>query len=116
MFVLPDPQFGLWDAYQRAENRATRQQKLAALDGFIDSLGLLAQGQRRQWAFSLAEQIVDGAADIVLRQPLFERILFPALLDGLNEKQPGCARWLAGLSQHLYRCRTCMNELGETRS
>jgi hypothetical protein len=47
---------------------------------------------------------------------LFERVLFPALAEALDARVPGSARWLAGLSQHLHRCRACMERLGHDRS
>jgi hypothetical protein len=63
------------------------------------------------WARALAERVVDGGEDFVIRMPLFERAVFPALLTGHRAGLPGCARWLAGLAQHLYRSPLCQTHL-----
>jgi hypothetical protein len=52
----------------------------------------------------------------VVRAPLFERVVFPALLDGADRHETHCARWLGGMAQHLYRCPSCMQSLGPDRS
>jgi hypothetical protein len=38
------------------------------------------------------------------------------LADAFDARLPGSARWLAGLSQQLYRCPSCLERLGPDRS
>src|SRR5688572_29837718 len=108
--MLTDYQRELWEAYLRAEGRAPRHQKVLALEAFLDSLATSPAGWH-PWARAVAERVVDGGEDLVVRTPLFERAVFPALLAGHHAGVPGCARWLAGLSQHLSRCPRCQEQL-----
>jgi hypothetical protein len=114
--ALSDSQQILWDNYRGAESLGTRSDMLQTLNLFIAELQLASKETWKPWALGLAAQIVDDGADIPVRHALFERILFPALVEGLNERLPGSARWLAGLSQHLYRCSTCAMQLGVERA
>jgi hypothetical protein len=107
--MLAAEQSALWDEYLRAEGRAPREQKLAALGTFLDALSTPADWH--PWARDIARRVVDYGEDLVIRMPLFERAVFPALLAGHRVDQPGCARWLAGLAQHLYRSETCREQL-----
>jgi hypothetical protein len=116
MEKLPEVQQELWEAYLRVEGRGIRSDKLAALEHFIGALLNLPEHLWKDWARALAAEVVDGGAEVQIRMPLFERVLFPALLEGLDAGRPGCARWLAGLSQEVYRCRGCMERLGPERS
>jgi hypothetical protein len=47
------------------------------------------------WALHTAASISDDGADILVRFPLFESVLLPALAEGVSRGEPGCARWLA---------------------
>lgn len=105
--MLTEAQLKLWEAYQHAEGRDPRAKKLLALESFLVSLSASTQSEWFPWARSLAERVVDGGEKLILRRPLFERAVFPALLTGFRAGLPGCARWLAGLSQHL------LNDRGE---
>lgn len=109
--MLTDVQRKLWEAYQAAERRAPRAEKLQALEVFLDALGSSPTTDWFVWARSLAEQVVDLGIDFVIRRPLFERAVFPALLDGYQTRLPGSARWLAGLSQQLLGGPTCRARL-----
>jgi hypothetical protein len=109
--MLTPQQSALWAAYLHAEARAPRGQKLAALVAFLDALAASRDVDWHPWARDLARRVVDGGEDLVIRTPLFERAVFPALLAGHRESLPGCARWLAGLAQHLYRCPACLSQL-----
>src|SRR5262245_58414741 len=96
----------LWEAYHVAESRAPRAEKLGALGAFLDDRVTSPQIDWFPWARSIAEQVSDHGVDVVIRMPLFERAVFPALLAGYQARLPGCARWLAGLAGYLSRCPT----------
>jgi hypothetical protein len=114
--ALPQPQQHLWDRYLATESRGTREAKLHTLNQFVDELLQSPEAAWKRWALDLAARIVDDGTEIPVRRPLFQRVLFPALVEALDAQSPGSARWLAGLSQHLHRCRDCMERLGDTRS
>jgi hypothetical protein len=93
----------LWEAYEAVESRGHRADKMRALRVFLDSLESSATAAWFPWARSVAEQVVDQRRDFVIRQPLFDRAIFPALLAGYQNQLPGSARWLAGLANHWLR-------------
>lgn len=105
-----------WESYLATENSGTRDAKISALTEFVDELVAAPADTWKDWALDLVARVVDGGADIPIRRPLFERVLFPTLVDALDAEMVGSARWLARLSQHLYRCRACMERLGPDRS
>jgi hypothetical protein len=109
--MLTEVQRKLWEEYERAESRAPRAEKLLALRAFLDALVVSPNTEWFPWARSIAEQVVDQGVKLVIRQPLFERAVFPALLAGYQARLPGHARWLAGLSKHLWRCPSCREQL-----
>lgn len=109
--MLTEHQQELWEAYKQAENRAARTEKLVALDKFLDCLAASPNTDWVTWARSIAEQVVDKGDQIVIRTPQFERAIFPALFAGHRARAPGCARWLAGLSQHLRRSDVSREQL-----
>lgn len=111
--MLTEVQCELWDAYQRVEARAPRAEKLLALGAFLDCLAESPEHEWRSWAWWIAERVVDKGEALRIRMPLFERAIFPALLTGYRTDQLGCARWLAGLCQLLYRSRGCREQLPE---
>jgi hypothetical protein len=108
--MLTEFQSKLWKEYVRAESRATRAEKLLALETFLDALLVSPSSEWFAWARSLATQVVDQGAPLVIRQPLFRRAVFPALLAGYRNRLPGCARWLAGLANNLQRCPECLDQ------
>ena len=109
--MFTDAQRQLWDAYIAAESRAPRAEKLRALDAFLDALATSPPSDWFPWARSIAEQVVDHGGNLVIRRPLFERAVFPALLAGYRLCLPGSARWLAGLSENLWRYPKCRESL-----
>jgi len=109
--MLTDLQRKLWEAYEAAEGRAPRAEKLRALNEFLDALVTSPPTEWFPWARSIAEQVVDHGLNLVVRRPLFERAVFPALLAGYQGRLPGCARWLAGLADHLLRNPQCREQL-----
>ncbi|HYH69016.1 MAG TPA: hypothetical protein VD866_30255 [Urbifossiella sp.] len=110
--MLTAEQAALWAAYLHAEARAPRDQKLAALGTFLDAL-TTPSADWHPWARDLARRVIDERADLVIRTPLFALAVFPALLAGHRAGLPGCARWLAGLAQHLYRSPSSRVQLPE---
>lgn len=112
--MLTEVQRDLWDAYCSAENRATRTEKLRALNAFLDELTSSPQRDWYPWARSVAESVVDRGDEFVIRMPLFERAIFPALINGYLESQPGCARWLAGLAHLLSQSKICSEQLADS--
>src|SRR5262249_31421776 len=111
--MLTEVQRELWDAYQRLEARAPRADKLRALVAFLDCLHRSSEQDWFPWARSLAERVVDKGEGLMIRRPLFERAIFPALLAGFRTGLPYCARWLAGLSDLLCRSTGCQEQLPE---
>lgn len=111
--MLNDTLTELWQDYERAEARSPRAEKLRALNAFLEALEASPGEDWFPWARSVAERVVDRGEEIAVRMPLFRGALFPALLAGYRAAVPGCARWLAGLAQHLYRCRECWEQLPE---
>lgn len=100
-----------WVAYEAAERDRIRDVYLAKLGELIQVLKSLPEAQRFAWARSLAKQSVDEAAATPVRIPLFREVLFPALRAGLQAREPGCARWLAGFAQLLYKSAECQGQL-----
>jgi hypothetical protein len=110
--AIPNPQQRRWDEYLAAESGGAREEKLLALDQFIEELLQLPEEAWKRWALALSADIVDHNQSVPVRGALFERVLFPALADGMDARSPGCARWLAGFPQHLYHCAACRARLG----
>jgi hypothetical protein len=109
--MLTERQRKLWRTYEAAEGRAPREEKLRALVSFIGALETSPTTDWFPWARSIAEQVVDHGLNMVIGRPLFERALFPALLAGYQTRLPGCARWLAGLANHLVHNPQCCEQL-----
>ncbi len=104
-------QTALWEAYLRAEGRAPREQKLTAFGTFLDALTASPASDWHSWARDIARRVADDGENFVIRMPLFERAVLPAPFASHRAGLPGCARWLAGLAQHLYRSRACLEQL-----
>ena len=114
---LPPNVQPLWEAYAEADqHNATRPEAPARLAAFIDAVLRLPTDDWHVWGLSVAAENVDRRGGIRLRQPLFERVIFPALLVGLDAGWADCARWLGGLAQDLYRCPSCRAQLGQGRN
>jgi hypothetical protein len=113
---LSHPHRARREEYQQHERAGSREEKLNALQTFIDELLRDAQYDWRPWALSVARKVIDDGDETVIRMPLFKRVIFPSLFEALDAKAPGAARWLAGLSQLLYQCHSCLRRLGDLRS
>lgn len=113
--MLPPEVDALWNDYQVAEARLPRQQKLARLDAFISKLLEIPIERWSEWALSIAREHSEVGKRIEVRMPLFRWVLFPALLQAIERRTPGAARWLAALAQHLYRAKDCQDQLPAPR-
>lgn len=114
--ALSPSQQVLWERYLETERRGTREEKLDALDTFIEALLQSPAPEWKQWALAFVALTVDADSTIPVRQPLFQRVLFPALIEALGAGRPGSARWLAGLADHLHQCPDCVARLGPERA
>lgn len=110
--MLNEKQRVLWQKYLDLEKDRIRYLLLAGLEEFIRALEE-TPGQWSDWAKDIARRVVDQEESIPVRMPLFERVLFPALLEGFRAGEKGCARWLAGFNQLLYHCAKCQEALGD---
>ncbi len=102
-----------WNEYLDAENRGTRNQKLGSLDRFIGSLLDLPKETWTDWAITLCLLHETGKAPIPIRQQLFVKVLFPAMMHSWKSGTAGSLRLMAGFFDHVYRCRTCIREIPE---
>ena len=93
----------LWREYREVEKDRIRHLMIERLDRFIDAL--LTEDRRtwHAWAENLAASI-DRGADVVVRFPLFRRVLLPVLAEGVNRGKPHYARWLAQFNSLLFQC------------
>jgi hypothetical protein len=72
---------------------------------FVDQLLLQSTPTWYAWALDLAREVADEELDIPIRLPLFRRVLLPALVEGIKQRRPGCARQLAHFSTLLLHAR-----------
>src|SRR5262245_26655967 len=79
---------------------------MPALDRFIDRLLARHPEEWKNWAKETAAAVADRGADVPVRFPLFRRVLLPALADGVQRREPGCARWLAHFESLLVNSKT----------
>ncbi len=107
---LPEPQPTAWSDYIDSE-QGERAAMRSALDRFIRSMDDLTVPLRDDRARGTAERVADGHERIPIRQPLFREIILPALIQGLESGQPGCARWLADLASQLTKVPTDLVDL-----
>ena len=64
-----------------------------------------------RWAIELCEKHELKQLAITIRQPLFERVLLPALKMAWQSGVPGSLRLLAGLFDHVCNSKSCRLEL-----
>lgn len=85
-----------WQQYLAAEVRNHRPELLARLNEFIDAL--LQTESWRDWGKAHARARCEESAELPpLRFPLLQKIVVPALCQGVCSREPHCARWLAQL-------------------
>ena len=111
--MLPKPQSDLWDNYLAAENRGLRQERNAALKAFLGAYRELSSDVQHRWALQLASRLIDEGDELPVRMPLFRRVLLPELQSAITDREPGSARWLAGFSQHIYKCADLRDQLAD---
>ncbi len=111
--MLKEHQKTLWDRYCRAEEDRIRSVYLSALDQFVSTLSLKDIEIWKSFAYEIALKHVDLKDPFPIRFPLFTNVLFPALVYGLNHKEPHCARWLSGFTQFIYHRKECQEALSD---
>ena len=111
MIELPSKPTQRWNEYLDAESRGTRKQKRGSLDRFIHALLEQPKENWMEWATHFCRQRELETYSLVIRQPLFERVLFPALLDAWQAGAPGSLRLMAGFFDHIYRSRSCLCQI-----
>ena len=102
--MLPPDVEALWVKYQEAERDRIRGLTLERLETFIDRLLVESPHLWRRWALGVAASVSDDGNDLPVRFPLFRRVLLPALAEGVERHESGCARWLAHFESLLYHC------------
>lgn len=100
-----------WQAYQAAERDRLRSVTMQRLQTLIEALLACDEAVWHAWALDFARSSIDEHDQTPVRLPLFREILFPALFAGLQHAQTGCARWLAGFAQLLYKSAECRDQL-----
>lgn len=91
----------LWDSYLAAERDGIRAVMMPALERFLDALLESSPEIWKPWARKIAADISDRAVETPMRFPLFQRVVLPALAEGVLRQEPGCARWLASFESLL---------------
>ncbi len=109
--MIPAETEQLWTDYLSSENRCTRLESLDVLNRFIGSILVLSPEIWQMWARDLCKKIVDDGSAIPLRMPLFQRVVFPALLADLHNLYSRSALYLASFAQQLYKSQSCMEQL-----
>jgi hypothetical protein len=101
----------LWEKYLAAEQDQIQEVTMPAPEAFIAALEQLPLASWQDWALELAKQMIIEEQNIPIRLPLYQRVLFPALLAGLQAKRPGCARLFAGFYRLLVHSPACLAQL-----
>ena len=101
-----------WDSYCLAEDDRIRWVLLDELDQFISLLIKTDSKEYEEWGYELSAKVVDQEIEFPIRMPLFEKVLFPMLLSGCNNQVAGCARWLSGFSQLIYKSKAAKDAIG----
>lgn len=101
----------LWQCYLKAEQTCSRRETALALDQFIIALLALPDEEWQSWALMITRMVVDERNDIPVRFPFFQRVILPSLVNGVTNKRPGCARWLAFFGNLLSKCPEATDHL-----
>lgn len=108
---LPFKPANRWQQYVDAEEKGTRNQKIGSLDRFIRSLLELPKENWMDWAIKYCWQHESSKASILIRQPLFSQVLFPAMINSWKSGVPGSLRLIARFYEHLQYCKNCIDEI-----
>jgi hypothetical protein len=109
---LPSASEAAWRAFLETERSAARPQMLTALRSFISTTADVEPRVLDVWALALVEAVLDGGEDLILRQPLLDAIILPALVRGYRAGAPRPTTWLSRLSRELVRNRSLHEEAG----
>jgi len=109
--MIPADVERFWMDYLAAERVRIRQESLDALDSFMNALLQLPVEVWQPWARQLSRQIVDEGDSTPIRLPLFQKVIFPALLAGIHGSVAGSCRCLAGFALLLYKSPSCATQL-----
>ncbi len=114
--MLNSQQLLKWDDYVKAENDRIRSVLLDKMYVFISSLEKTPINIYKTWVYDLVATIVDKGVDFPIRQPLFESVILPVLVNGYNTNEPNCARWLASFNQLIYHSKLAQELLNHEYS
>jgi hypothetical protein len=109
---LPSEVAGLWDDYLLAEDRHLRSEALARLGAFIERVEGLQPDLCNSCIQELIEWILEQKDEIPVRTPLFERLLFPTLLERYRAGDSATTFWLAEHFRMLSSAKRCWAEIG----
>ena len=105
-----------WKKYCQAEHDNIRSVLLVELEQFISLLLQSEPAEYKNWVYDLSAKVIDEDNNFPVRMPLFEKVILPILWDGCNNNVSGCARWLAGFNQQIYKSKSIQNILGKNFS
>lgn len=117
--AMPEPQRRLWNAYCTAEATGDRSRMLTSLTKFLDSACDLSRHDRYDLATSIsraADSVIHlnpAPAPFKIRVPLWKRLIFPALLDGLRHEDAQGPFLLAVHYQHVLNVEGELEQLPE---
>jgi hypothetical protein len=111
---LPALAQAAWRTFLETERRAARPQMLAALRSFLSTTAAVDPRTLDVWALALAETVLEGGEDLILRQPLLDALILPALVRAYRRGAPRPTVWLARLSRELFRNQALYDEVGRT--
>ena len=85
----------LWEAYAAAERRGIRVASLEGLTKFVDAFASATDFEKHQFVAEQCMHVTSRADAAPIREPLFERIVLPALVEAFRDRRPNAAWWLA---------------------
>jgi hypothetical protein len=101
-----------WRRYLDLERRGRLCGGVNINDEIVSRVEALDPSARLVWARNLLTCKLDLHEVIVFGTPLFERVLFPALMEWYAHGDPNAAKWLAQLSEKVLSSRGCWEAMG----
>jgi hypothetical protein len=92
--MSPDHQL-LWAAYEAAERRGIRAASLEELKKFVDAFASATDFEKQEFVAEQCTLVTSRADAPPIREPLFERIFLPVLVEAFRDRRPNAAWWLA---------------------